>query len=314
LFNLLVHSSSEAWEGDPHITFEMSRCVREYTDSDITERYGSLSDESAAALMALPAIFAYEQWVEKDPRIGRLTRIEKRTNRQEVLLGYELFEWPGFLSNKDLWSMEGQLDLGKWECNRTHWAVKNVDLPRELAVRGIALPHFFGRSVIASTPAPIALTAPPAPRVNVRTHTFDVAFSFPGEYRPTVEAVVRETMALLGAHSCFYDFNYQGQLAVPSLDVLLQEIYGVRSRLLVVFIGSDYQRKHWPGIEWRAIRTILNERQHERIMYVKMDDGAVEGIHAHDGYIDARRFSAPQIAGFIAERVELLPPAPPRTA
>jgi hypothetical protein len=82
-------------------------------------------------------------------------------------------------------------------------------------------------------------------------------------------------------------------------------IYSKRSKLLVVFIGADYQRKMWPGIEWNAIRSVLTTaKANGRIMYVRMDEGDVEGIFPHDGYIDARRFSPSQIAAFIAERVE----------
>lgn len=66
MFNLLAHSNDEWWEGAP-AAFEMSRCVREYTDAAITQRLGSLDEASIAELIALPAIFAYE----KPTEIGR---------------------------------------------------------------------------------------------------------------------------------------------------------------------------------------------------------------------------------------------------
>lgn len=103
-----------------------------------------------------------------------------------------------------------------------------------------------------------------------------------------------------------YDNNYVSQLARPSLDLLLQDIYRNRSKLIVVFISADYERKNWCGIEFRAIRDIIAERQHDRIMFVRTDDGAVEGVFATDGYVDARRFSPEEIAGFIKERADLL--------
>jgi len=301
MFNLLVTADAEAWDGKPH-TFPLSRSVREYTDSAITERFGSLDDASAAALKKLPTIFAYEEGLGRDPKFGRITEISKRANRLEVRVDYELINLPRFLSNEELWAMGVELDLGNWESSRTHWAVKDVDLVRELIPRGIVLPaRFAGRGGAHSPPV----------MVDVTNHRFEVAFSFPGEYRPLVEAVARETTALLGAHACFYDITYQAQLARPALDLLLQDIYGRRSRLLVVFAGADYQRKTWPGIEWTAIRSLITTaRQASRIMYVKVDEGAVEGIFPHDGYIDARRFSPAQIAAFIAERVEFTSPLP----
>ncbi|WP_197339179.1 hypothetical protein [Ralstonia solanacearum] len=295
MFNLLVTANEDAWDGRP-TTFDLSRSLREYTDSAITERFGSFDEASAVELMKMPAIFAYEQVVGKAPKFGRITHISKRSNRLEVRVDYELIELPKFLTNEELWAMSTELDLGSWESSRTHWAVKDVDLMRELVPKGIILPPQF----VLPTRTPAA----PA-RVDITTHRFEVAFSFPGEYRDFVEAVAKETTALLGTHACFYDMNYQAQLARPALDLLLQDIYGKRSKLLVVFIGIDYQGKMWPGIEWTSIRTVMTAaRASGRIMYVRMDDGVVEGVFPHDGYIDARRFSPAQIAAFIAERIE----------
>ena len=95
------------------------------------------------------------------------------------------------------------------------------------------------------------------------------------------------------------------ELARPALDVLLQEIYGQRSRLIVVFLCADYQNKEWCGVEFRAIREIVMEREHDRIMFIKMDDGQVDGVFKQDGYIDGRQHTPEEIAGFIQERVEI---------
>lgn len=127
--------------------------------------------------------------------------------------------------------MTSELDIGDWEPGHTHWAVKDVDLVQELLAKGIVLPPRFAF-------LPRALR--PSTKVDITTHRFDVAFSFPGEYRELVEAVAKETAALLGPHAVFYDNNYTAQLARPSLDLLLQDIYGRRAKLVVVFIGANY--------------------------------------------------------------------------
>lgn len=298
MFNLLVSANDQAWEGLAQ-SFDLTRCVREYTDPEITARLGNFDENSIQELTKMPAIFAYEKDIGKAPKFGHLTRVSKRTNRLEVRVDYELIDLPRFLTNDQLWSMSAELDLGGWECNRSHWAVKNVDLVSELLVQGIILP---GRFVLPRAAARQLSV------VDITNHRFEVAFSFPGEYRETVEAVAKETAALLPAHACFYDNNYQAQLARPSLDLLLQDIYSKRSKLLVVFIGADYERKMWPGIEWKAIRSVLSTAASGRIMYVRMDHGAVGGVFPQDGYIDAGRFSPAQIAGFISERVSLAPP------
>jgi hypothetical protein len=142
--------------------------------------------------------------------------------------------------------------------------------------------------------------------IDLTKHEFDVALSFPGESRKLVEEVAGALNAEMGPDRCFYDNFYKAQLARPSLDVLLQDIYRRRSKLVVVFLGSDYQRKDWCGIEFRAIREIILERGYGRVMFVRVDDGQVDGIFRTDGYIDARQHSAAEIANFIQQRVELI--------
>jgi hypothetical protein len=296
MFSLLVAAHGDAWRVAGTHTFDMARCVREYTDAEITDQLGALSRENIEVLKQMPAVFAYENWVDQPPQLGRITSISKHTNRQEVEVGFELLA-DRFVSNEELWGLERELDLGRWEKNRTHWAVKAVDLPSVLRSLGLAVPVQFN--------TPVATRAQMRVPVNINTHQFDVAVSFPGDYREFVESVVRATGAILGQDTCFYDFDYQAQLARPGIDVLLQDLYSTRAKLIVVFLGSAYQAGRWPAIEWTAIRTIINAREQEKVMFVRMDDGAVAGVQAHDGYIDARRFNADQIAAMIAQRVIL---------
>src|SRR5215207_3818890 len=128
----------------------------------------------------------------------------------------------------------------------------------------------------------------------------------PGRVAAIGRKIAAALEGMLGPDRYFYDNNYKAQLARPSLDVLLQDIYRNRSKLIVVFVGSDYRRKEWCGIELRAIREILLERGYERIMFVRLDDGEVEGVFRTDGYVDARHHSPSEIAHFIQHRVALL--------
>jgi hypothetical protein len=146
-----------------------------------------------------------------------------------------------------------------------------------------------------------------AKSVDITKHKFDVAFSFPGEARSYVESIAAELERQIGPNSYFYDNNYKAQLARPSLDLLLQDIYRNRSKLVVVFLCEKYQEKTWCGIEFKAIREILAERKDEKIMYVKMDDDKVDGVFSIDGYIDGTKHTSKEIAEFIQERVSLLP-------
>ena len=141
--------------------------------------------------------------------------------------------------------------------------------------------------------------------VDITKHHFDVSFSFPGEVRNVVELIVAALESEIGPDAYFYDNHYISQLARPSLDVLLQDLYGRRSKLIVVFLCEKYQEKEWCGIELRAIKEIMMERKNEKVMFVKMDDGKVDGVLKTDGYIDGRTHSPKEIAKFIKERIDL---------
>jgi hypothetical protein len=291
MYNLLIAGVDGTWDGEP-IILELGRCVREYTDPELTRHFGELDSAAVNELKKLPCIFAYEGSHNiSPPQFGILRDITKRQDRARI--AYEIQPVDPFLTSADLASLSFELDIGKWELTRTHWAVKDVNLPRELRAKGIVLPEW---------------TRDYSKAVDITTHSFDVALSFPGEVRATVEQVAAELERRIGPRAYFYDNNFVSQLARPSLDLLLQDLYRNRARLVVVFLGTDYQRKDWCGIEFRAIRDVIMEREHNRIMYVRMDDGPVEGVFRTDGYIDGRRFTPAEIAGFIEERLTLLSP------
>lgn len=287
MYNLLVSGSDESWNGDPWVT-DTGRCVREYTDNAITIKYGDLTPDNIDALRRFPCVFAYESGCKKAPRFGVIRNV---ISRQKVSrIDYEIIDVAPFITAADLEELSFELDKGKWEMNRTHWAVKDVNLSRELHAKGVVLPHW-------------ARTTEKA--VDITKHQFKVGLSFPGEIRDYVETVAAQLERLIGPNSYFYDNNYVSQLARPQLDVLLQGVYSNRSDLIVVFLCSDYQNKKWCGVEFRAIREIIMNKQNERVLFVRMDDGAVDGVFDTDGYVDGRLYSAADVASFIQERVEL---------
>jgi hypothetical protein len=288
MYNLFISGDGEAWTGKPWL-IELSRCVREYTDTEITKRFGELDGTAFGELKRLPCIFAYEAGHKKAPKFGLLRDIKKR--QSQILIEYEIKDVDPFLSAEDLSALSIELDISPWELNRTHWAVKDVNLARELKARGISLPAW----------ARVFTKA-----VDITTHVFDVALSFPGEVRIVVDQIAFELERQIGPNSYFYDNNYVSQLARPSLDTLLQDIYLNRSKLVVVFLCGDYQLKDWCGIEFRAIKEIIMKRDYKKIMFVQMDDSPVEGVFKTDGYIDGRKYSPQEIAHYIRERVELL--------
>lgn len=288
MYNLFVSADGEAWNGEP-VMFELSRSVREYTDDCLTDKYGSLDDEAIRELKKLPCLFMCEARNNRNVKFGYIKDIIARS--KEVKITYELIHTDIVMTYDEFESIEFELGIsGKWEMWRHHWAVKDVDLNKYLSKVGIKLPSFDTTEII-----------------NLKEHQFDVALSFAGEYREYVKNVYDHLDNQLGKNSVFYDNSYKSQLAVPNLTYLLSDIYKERTNLIVVFYGQKYNDKPWCGLEYGAINTIrFNDKHTNRIMYIKMDAGTVDGILETDGYIDASHDTSEQVAKYILERLELL--------
>lgn len=288
MYNLFVTADCDAWDGKP-AKYDLSRCLREYTDDKLKEQHAQLSEQSIAELQLYPCLFAYERGCDKPARLGHITRITKRNHwvRVEYAINTDSPE----IAPRDLAQVEWDLDIGNWEMSRTHWALKDVDLHTVLS-----------HAVIAGIPINDR-----TPSADITSAIFDVALSFPGETRKYAQAVADRLTLLLGRSRVFFDDYYKSQLARPNLDTLLQDIYRNRSRLVVVFLCESYASKDWCGIEFRAVRDIIKHREDNKIMYVRHDAGHVDGVFSTDGYIDANKHTPVEVADLILERVRLKP-------
>jgi TIR domain len=137
--------------------------------------------------------------------------------------------------------------------------------------------------------------------IDIFTHTFRVAFSFPGEARHRIGPIARNVREALGPHSVFYDEWYKAELARPNLDLRLQGVY-TRAELVVVCLCAGYERKEWCGLEWRPIRDLIKKRQ-DRIMLLRLDDADVAGSFSIDGYIDLRVHDDTETGALVVRRV-----------
>ena len=137
------------------------------------------------------------------------------------------------------------------------------------------------------------------------TKRFQVALSFPGEYRDYVSQAAESLAEALGKNKVFYDQWYTAELAQPDMDVLLQSFYHDHSELIVPFLGADYERKEWCGLEWRAIKDLIKQRQSKDIMPMRFDNAQIPGFYGTDGYVDLKNHSPKEAAELILERLHL---------
>lgn len=130
---------------------------------------------------------------------------------------------------------------------------------------------------------------------------FAVALSFPGEWRPRVEAIAAALAQGVGRARVLYDCYHEAEFARPNLDLHLQRLYHDETELNVVFLCKEYTEKEWCGLEWRAIRDLIKQRR-EDIMLLRFDDATVAGVYGIDGYIDIKDRAAQDVATSILER------------
>lgn len=285
MFNLLVTGAADAWDL-PAYEFDRTRFL-EHTVESLRARFRILDAKNLEELKSLPTLFAYEG--DDGPvRVGYIRRI--REHGRSILIEYEFDESIPTFSYAQLKPLAVKLDINIWEMCRTHWAVKDEDLFELLASIDIVDVSYVGEG---------------RPTGRVEETRFRVAFSFPGEKRRYVEDVVTEVKKCLGRDSVFYDKDYTAQLARPNLDLLLQRIYLNNSDLVVVFLCAEYEIKEWCGLEWRAIRNIIKNRNDHAIMFVRFDNAHVEGIFSNDGYVNLEEYTPLETARMIVERVRL---------
>lgn len=285
MYNFLVTAAEGAWDLDTY-EYDRSRFLR-HTAESVKAQFAKLTTEAIEQLKLFPTLFTYEG--DDGPvRVGYIRRIRERG--RSILIEYEFDETVPPFPFSALAPLAVKLDIGGGEMSQTHWAVKDEDLFEILAAANLVDQNYVG------------VDRPPG---RVEEMRFKVALSFPGEKRDYVAAVAAEVKKRLGSGTVFYDKDFTAQLARPNLDVLLQRIYLNNSDLAVVFLCADYERKEWCGLEWRAIRTIIKNKNDHAIMFMRFDGADVSGAMSIDGYVDLEEHSPVQAARMIVERVRL---------
>lgn len=290
MYNFLVTGDSGVWE---EVGYEFPRArFGEYSEPAVMDRFKSLNAAVTEELKSFPTLFAYEGNTE-NLRVGYIRRIRERS--RTIYIEHEFEPRIAEISFSKIDDLKRRLDIqetgrGFGEFNRTHWAVKDEDLFRILFDAGL-----IDRTFLIS-----------AGRLGrVEEHKFKVALSFPGERRDYVSELADKLKRSLPPGSVFYDKDFTAQLARLNLDTILQRIYRSNSELVVVFVSSEYEKKEWCGLEWRAVREIIMEKRDHSLMVMRFDNTFIDGLSKLDGYIDLNEYSQDEAVNFILERIAL---------
>jgi hypothetical protein len=149
MYSLLLAARAGSWDELDVSSFEYDRFL-EHTQEVIKTRFLPLTDQAVAALIGMPVLFAYEFKRDASPdpadeelaaaRVGRLVSISRL--QRGVEFRYEFDPEISSITTARLRTLAHELDIdvGRNENYRSHWAVKDVDLLAVLRKEGLIGP------------------------------------------------------------------------------------------------------------------------------------------------------------------------------
>ena len=141
-------------------------------------------------------------------------------------------------------------------------------------------------------------------RVAIRTsqYPYDVAVSFAGDIRQTVEEFVRALQDR--GLTVFYDFDQQAQLWGQDLRLLLGQVYSAEAQYMVIFLSNSYPERDWTEFEMTVGKSAAKKRTSEYLLPIIVDNVKIVGIADTVAHLDLRHIDVAKAADIMTEKVE----------
>lgn len=267
MFNVLISADNTAWETDQLMRMDITR-FKEYSDGAEAATVSTKRPDSLKALESIPALLMYETGTDGPnadlARYGYVFGI-RVTERELVFRFREEGRFPIAVVRE----YADRLGFGRWEQNRTHWALKDGGIPKGM----------------------LAKLQP----------SYDIVLSFAGEDRKYVERVAMN----LRSHgvSVFYDTFEEAKLWGKDLAEHLDLVYRRSGDYCVVFISKHYAEKMWTRHERRSALARALEERREYILPARIDTTQLPGIPPTVGFIPIAKKRASSLAKLILEKL-----------
>lgn len=144
MFNFLVTSTAGLWNKGFY-EWEKGR-ILEYTEKSISDKFEKLSDAELKTMVSYPCLFAYEGNTHA-MKVGTITKFVLRKNT--VLIEFEFDPNLPEIPFNDILPFFPLFDIRQWEMNRTHWALKDGELPDILRERRLLSPDIQSAALSA---------------------------------------------------------------------------------------------------------------------------------------------------------------------
>jgi hypothetical protein len=129
---------------------------------------------------------------------------------------------------------------------------------------------------------------------------YQVALSFAGEQRD----YVREVADILKAADVVVFYDEDEDLWGKDLVVEFAEVYGKRSRYIVIFVSEEYVKKAWTRHERQHALAGRLERGDDSVLPARFDDTELPGLPPTVGYLDLRHKTPKELASRILRKVK----------
>jgi hypothetical protein len=150
---------------------------------------------------------------------------------------------------------------------------------------------------IKSGSSPVVVTPP---------RRFRIAFSFTGERRTFVKALVDVLLKQFGKEQILYDEFHKAEFARADLVTYLPKLYRDQADLIVVVVCDKYDVKRWTGMEWRHIHSMLMDKQDARIMLCNFNHATVDGLTEGAGFAAMDHETPESAAKQVLERLAMV--------
>jgi predicted nucleotide-binding protein len=127
MFNLII-AYDEDYISKNKIELKKDRYL-EYTVEEIKTKFKSLHNDVIDKVKTFPTLLMVEQ-ERADSKIGKITNINLK--QDSIIIEFMLLESVPSIGSGKIESIKDKLDINDWELSRTHWAIKDVDLFKEL--------------------------------------------------------------------------------------------------------------------------------------------------------------------------------------
>ncbi len=134
---------------------------------------------------------------------------------------------------------------------------------------------------------------------------FRIAFSFAGETRDFVAQVAAILAERFGEDAILYDKYHEAEFARHDLGIILPELYGEQSDLIVPVLCPNYDAKRWTGWEWLHIYGLLTKSDGKRVMPTRFEYAEVSGLSEAAAFIELDDKTPEYLATRILERLAL---------